>query len=182
MAKFSLYKIVLRLGGALSQETVKDVTGPEIVLLRMIHGEDSIPRAERLPGHALTDGRERTHEEERTRLDATYGRRNTNRLWGEAGDRLPLTAPGLTQALMVGMAGSSKVDVDALRAQIRAEVMAEYGLGDGAAPKPRRPVPAEEPELDAEKGADPNSIDDVLNGVPAVPAAASAGELAAGED
>lgn len=128
---FPTYDIVLRLANNIAMETSKRVTAPEAILLMREHGEDAIKSAR--PAGVV----ERDNIEERTRLQRLFAKPVTDRgeslfevTFGKSDHaRLPVRAPGLQAALAAGK--PKDVDVDALRAQIRAEIEAEMGAKPG---------------------------------------------------
>ena len=80
-----LFKCKVRLGGNVMHEVIKDeVTAPEVIVLRHIHGYDGVLDLQR------TKSDKRPHEGERERLSVVYGDAVVAQMFGPGHNRLPL--------------------------------------------------------------------------------------------
>lgn len=81
------YNAMLRLAGDLNNTVPKfGLTAPEIIVLKAIHGEDAVVDIQK----SAMD--KRPHEDERARLEITYGHKVVTSLFGPpfAGGKLPV--------------------------------------------------------------------------------------------
>lgn len=83
----------VRLGGSLLHEVWKpEMTAPEVIVLRDIHGQDAIVDLEVLPAKKVE------HAKERDRLGRLYGDARIERLFGPLHHPLPTEVPGVVAA------------------------------------------------------------------------------------
>lgn len=100
-----VYDCKVRLAGELKNEVAKfGCTAAEIMVLRHIHGQDSVV------GLRKTVMDKRPHLQERQRLDDIYGRKATTAIFGVPGAQLPVTLdPASEEAIATAEAEREKM-------------------------------------------------------------------------
>lgn len=166
MTEFPAYNATVRLNGEVGREVFKSgITAPEIILLQREHGKDAVARAAPAAPVEIENGALRLQLAER------YGQERVAAAFGESEyAKLPKAVPGFSHILAIS-APAQPADMDAIRAQIRAEERAklerEYGavpaapLGDsdqGLLDLARPKLDSFEPEADE----DANDVDALL--------------------
>lgn len=132
--QFPAYNITLRLNGDIAAEVVKEgVTVPEIVVLRNLHGDEAVSRAAPA-GVVDVDHQAALYG----RLAEYYGDDVMERIFGKADyARLPTRLPSVLDALVArSLPGVDVKEIeDRIRAQVTAELMAQYNAPPPAPPE-----------------------------------------------
>lgn len=169
MSEFPAYNVTVRLNAEVGREVFKSgITAPEIILLQREHGKEAVARATLAAPVEIENGALRLQLAER------YGQERVAACFGESEfAKLPKAVPGFSNVLAIS-APAAPVDMDALRAQIRAEERAklerEYGAGPARAEPSQGLLDIDRPKLDSfdEAGSGPvadedaNSVDELL--------------------
>ena len=83
MDRMEYANVEIRLAGSLHNTVIKEVSAPEIAVLRKIHGEDAVNKV------VKTRTEEVLNKSERTRLEVAYGKDTVTAAFGAEFNQLP---------------------------------------------------------------------------------------------
>lgn len=104
MAKFQLVNATVRLSGQMTHSVAKvGLTIPEVVMLRVVHGNDAVINIERMDIADMEDAHKdraaASIGEEMARLRLVYGQKNVDAVFPGHNPRLPTTLRQLEQEM-----------------------------------------------------------------------------------